>query len=151
MANPGEEAWVTDAQLDAVTEALVGLHERYHGRRPGSARTSLMADDMLVCLLGDVYTNVEQTMIEMQRKALVHETRSEFQQAMERRFIDAVESATERRVVEVHLDAPCGSRFGARDLPAGTRCTRLKLGGTLDRVGGQWKGFRRVIAGAATH
>ena len=95
MANLGEEAWVTDAQLDAVTEALVGLHERYHGRRPGSARTSLMADDMLVCLLGDVYTNVEQTMIEMQRKALVHETRSEFQQAMERRFIDAVESATE--------------------------------------------------------
>ena len=98
MADLGNEAWATDAQLEAVTEALVVLHERYHGRRPGSARTSLMADDMLVCMLGDVYTNVEQTMIEMQRKALVHETRSEFQRVMERRFIDAVERVTERRV-----------------------------------------------------
>ena len=30
-------------------------------------------------------TDVEKTMIEMQRKAIVHETRSAFQQAMERR------------------------------------------------------------------
>ena len=37
-------------------------------------------------------------MIELQRDALVHETRSSFQQAMERRFIDEVERITERRV-----------------------------------------------------
>jgi uncharacterized protein YbcI len=98
MADLGDEASLTDAQLDAVTEALVELHERYHGRRPRSARTALMGDDMLVCMLGDIYTNVEQTMIEMQRAALVHETRSEFQRAMERRFIDAVERITERQV-----------------------------------------------------
>ena len=98
MADLGDEASLSDAQLEAVTEALVGLHERYHGRRPGSAHTQLMGDDMLACLLGDIYTNVEQTMIEMQRKALVHETRSEFQRAMERRFIDAVERITKRRV-----------------------------------------------------
>ena len=98
MADLGDDTALTEAQLDAVTEALVGLHERYHGRRPGTAHTALMGDDMLACLLGDVYTNVEQTMIEMQRAALVHETRSEFQRAMERRFIDAVERITERRV-----------------------------------------------------
>ena len=98
MADLGDEVSLTEAQLEAVTEALSELHERYHGRRPRSARTSLMGDDMLVCLLGDIYTNVEQTMIELQRKALVHETRSEFQRAMERRFIDAVERITERRV-----------------------------------------------------
>jgi len=98
MAVPGDDASLTDAQLEAVTEALVVLHERYHGRRPGSARSALMGDDTLVCLLGDIYTNVEQTMIEMQRTALVHETRSEFQRAMERRFIDAVERITGRRV-----------------------------------------------------
>ena len=98
MADPGDETALTEAQLEAVTEALVGLHERYHGRRPRTARSALMGDDMLVCLLGDIYTNVEQTMIEMQRTALVHETRSEFQRAMERRFIDAVERITERRV-----------------------------------------------------
>ena len=30
----------------------------------------MMGDDMLACLLGDVYTDVEKTMIELQRKAL---------------------------------------------------------------------------------
>ncbi|HEX2413711.1 MAG TPA: Na-translocating system protein MpsC family protein [Thermoleophilaceae bacterium] len=88
------------SQLDAVSEAMAALHERYHGRRPVTIRTQMMDKDMLACLLGDVYTDVEKTMIEMQRKAMVHETRSAFQQAMARRFIDAVEQATDRRVVK---------------------------------------------------
>ena len=100
MVDPNDGASVTDAQLEAVNEAMVGLHERYHGRRPGTARTTLMGGDMVACLLGDIYPNVEQTMIEMQRQALVHQTRSEFQRAMERRFIDAVERITSRRVTE---------------------------------------------------
>ncbi|HEY6777563.1 MAG TPA: Na-translocating system protein MpsC family protein [Thermoleophilaceae bacterium] len=89
---------VGDEMLEAVTDALVALHERYHGRRPASARTQMMGDDMLACLFGDMYTDVEKTMIELQREAVVHETRSEFQQAMERRFIDEVERITARRV-----------------------------------------------------
>jgi uncharacterized protein YbcI len=76
------------------------LHERYHGRRPVTIRTQMMGNDMLACLLGDVYTDVEKTMIEMQRQALVHETRSTFQQAMEKRFIDAIEGATNRVVTK---------------------------------------------------
>lgn len=98
MADPADGAPLGEVELGAVTEALVALHERYHGRRPASARTQVMGDDMLACLLGDVYTDVEKTMIEMQRKAVVHETRSAFQQAMEQRFIDAVERITNRRV-----------------------------------------------------
>jgi uncharacterized protein YbcI len=90
---------VGDEVLEAVTEAMVALHERYHGRRPASSRTMMMGDDMLACLMGDVYTDVEKTMIELQRKAVVHETRSAFQQAMERRFIAAVQRITGRRVV----------------------------------------------------
>jgi uncharacterized protein YbcI len=100
MADAGDDPSVGEAQLEAVNEALVGLHERYHGRRPGSARTQLMGDDMIACLLGDIYTNVEQTMIEMQRKALVAETRSAFQRAMEQRFVAAVERITQRRVAK---------------------------------------------------
>ena len=98
MADLGDETPVADAQLEAVTEAMVALHERYHGRKPGTARTQFMGDDMVACLLGDIYTNVEQTMIEMQRKAVVQETRSEFQRAMEQRFIEAIERITNRRV-----------------------------------------------------
>ena len=77
---------------------MVGLHERYHGRKPATARTVMMGEDMLACLLGDVYTDIEKTMIELQRQAVVHETRSAFQQAMERRFIGSVERLTGRRV-----------------------------------------------------
>ena len=98
MTGPVEGAPVGETQLQAVTEAMVGLHEHYHGRKPLTAHTQMMGGDMLACLLGGVYTNVEKTLIEMQRKAMVHETRSAFQQTMERRFIDEVERITERRV-----------------------------------------------------
>ena len=65
--------------LQAVTDALVALHER-------------------AVMLGDPYTDVEKTMIELQRQALVHETRSAFQQAMEHRFIQTIQDITGRRV-----------------------------------------------------
>jgi uncharacterized protein YbcI len=100
MTDPEPGRLVGEDALQAVNEAMVALHERYHGRRPATARTMMMGDDMLACLLGDVYTDVEKTMIELQRKALVHETRSAFQQAMEQRFIAAVEAITGRRVVK---------------------------------------------------
>jgi uncharacterized protein YbcI len=95
-----DEASVGDVDLQAVTEAMVALHKRYHGREPASARSQMMGEDMLACLLGDVYTDVEKTMIELQRQALVHETRSAFQHAMERRFIAIVERHTKRRVAK---------------------------------------------------
>ena len=91
---------MADDTLDAVSGAMGALHERYHGRRPATVRTMMMGDDMLACLLGDVYTDVEKTMIELQRQAMVHETRRTFQQAMERRFIDAVERITNRGVIK---------------------------------------------------
>lgn len=98
MTGPANEASVGNAELDAVTEAMVALHEHYHGRKPATASTQMLGDDLLACLLGEIYTDVEKTMIEMQRKAMVHETRSAFQKAMERRFIGEVERATRRKV-----------------------------------------------------
>jgi uncharacterized protein YbcI len=85
--------------LDAVTKAMVALHERYHHRAPVTAKTRMLGDDLLVCVLGGVYTDVEKTMIELQRSTIVQETRSAFQTAMERRFIDRVESITGREVL----------------------------------------------------
>ena len=100
MADHDRDHAIGADALEAVNEAMVALHERYHGRRPATIRTQMMDADMLACMLGDVYTDVEKTMIEMQRQATVHETRSAFQQAMERRFIDAVEQATGRKVLK---------------------------------------------------
>jgi len=91
---------VSDEVLAAVDAALVALHLRYHGREPVTSRTRMMGPDMLACMLGDVYTDVEKTMIELQRQALVHETRSAFQHAMQHRFISEVERLTGRRVAQ---------------------------------------------------
>jgi uncharacterized protein YbcI len=88
-----------DDLLEAVTGAMVALHERYHHRRPVTAKTLLLGDDLLICVLGGIYTNVEQTLIEVQRSTIVQETRSTFQNAMERRFVDAVEQLSGRDVL----------------------------------------------------
>jgi len=78
---------------------MVALHERYHHRKPVTAKTRLMGDDLLVCVLGGVYTDVEKTMIELQRSTIVQETRSAFQNAMQDRFIDQVEQLSGRGVL----------------------------------------------------
>jgi uncharacterized protein YbcI len=49
--------------------------------------------------MGGVYTEVEKTMIELQRQTVVQETRSAFQSAMQDRFIDEVERLSGRRVL----------------------------------------------------
>ena len=100
MGEHTQEPPLDDETLIAVNEAMIGLHERYHGRKPVTSRTTMLGDDLLACLMGDVYTNVEKTMIELQRQAMVRETRSAFQQAMEHRFIATVERLARRKVVK---------------------------------------------------
>jgi len=90
-----------DALLVAVTEAMVALHQRYHHRAPVTAKTLLLGGDLLACVLGGVYTTVEQTMIELQRSPIVQETRSAFQNAMAHKFIAAVERLSGRDVLAV--------------------------------------------------
>lgn len=58
----------------------------------------MMGDDLLACVLGGVYTDVEKTMIELQRTTTVQETPGAFQEAMQHKFIDTVERLSGRRV-----------------------------------------------------
>jgi uncharacterized protein YbcI len=85
--------------LSAVTAAMVALHERYYHRTPVTAKTQMLGDDLLACVLGGVYTDVEKTMIELQRSTVVQETRSAFQTAMQHRFIEKVEGLSGRDVL----------------------------------------------------
>jgi uncharacterized protein YbcI len=87
-----------DELLEAVTDSMVALHQRYHHRAPVTARSQLMGDELLACVMGGVYTDVEKTMIELQRHTVVQETRSAFQDAMQDRFIDEVQRLSGRRV-----------------------------------------------------
>ena len=88
-----------DLLLGAVTAEMVALHERYHHRAPVTAKTLLLGEDLLACVLGGVYTDVEKTMIELQRGTVVQETRSTFQTAMQHKFIAAVEDLSGRDVL----------------------------------------------------
>jgi hypothetical protein len=47
----------------------------------------MLGDDLLACVLGGVYADVEKTMIEIQRTTMVQETRNVFQNAMQDKFI----------------------------------------------------------------
>ena len=94
-----ETPLVGEDLLAAVTDAMVALHKRYFHRKPVTAKTMLMSDELLACVMGGVYTEVEKTMIELQRQTVVQETRSAFQTAMQDRFIDAVERLSGRRVL----------------------------------------------------
>ena len=85
--------------LAAVTEAMVGFHRHYHHREPVTAKTLLLGDDLLACVLGGVYTDVEKTMIEIQRGTIVQETRNAFQSAMQDKFIQVVQELSGRRVL----------------------------------------------------
>ena len=88
-----------DRVLVAVTEAMVSLHERYHHRAPLTAKTVLLDDELLVCVLEGVYNEVEKTMIELQHATIVQETRNTFQVAIEHKFISAVERLSGREVL----------------------------------------------------
>ena len=52
-----------------------------------TAKTQMLGDDLLACVLGRIYSEVEMTMIELERTPLVHEVRSAFQVAMQPRFV----------------------------------------------------------------
>jgi uncharacterized protein YbcI len=87
-----------EALLEAVSGAMVELHQRYYQRQPATAKSQMMGDDLLACVLGGVYTDVEKTLIELERAPSVTENRSAFQVAMEHRFVDEVEQLSGRRV-----------------------------------------------------
>ena len=112
--------------LDAVTEAMVALHERYHGRTPASAKTQLLGDDLLVCVLGDVYTDVEKTMIELQRNTMVQETRSAFQRRCSTSSSTTSSACPGRERARVHLQPPRRPR--PRDRAVRARTVRMILG-----------------------
>lgn len=87
-----------DALTDAVTDAMVSLHERYHRRTPATAKTHLMDGEMLACVMSGVYTDVEKTLIELERMPEVRATRSAFQGAMRETYVRVVQRLSGRQV-----------------------------------------------------
>ena len=103
-----ETPLIGDALLRAVTDAMVALHERYYKRAPATAKTLLLDGELLVCVLGGVFTDVEKTMIEIQQGDSVHDTRTAFQPTMQQKFVTAVERLSGRTVSQFMSDNHVG-------------------------------------------
>jgi uncharacterized protein YbcI len=68
-----------------LSNAMVALHRKYFGRGPGAAK-SFVADEMIVCVLSDIYTPVERTLIRAGQAEHVKRTRALHQEALEAEY-----------------------------------------------------------------
>ena len=86
--------------LAEVTNAIVSLHRQHYGKGPTRSKSFLL-DDVLVCVMRDVLTTVEHTLVEAGEHTKVRDTRFAFQDAMRERFARAVERIVGRKVLGV--------------------------------------------------
>ena len=80
-----------------VSDAMVGLYKRYYGRGPTKARTHL-THDAVMCVLEEIYTTVERSLVERGDHETVSRVRRSFQRHFQREFVEAIEEITGRTV-----------------------------------------------------
>jgi uncharacterized protein YbcI len=107
-----------------ISREIVQLHARLYGRGPTKARTYLERDYVL-CVLEEVFTVAERTLIRAGNGEQVMATRMAFQEAMQGEFTELVEEATQREVrafiSQVHIAAGLAVEiflFGPETAPA---------------------------------
>jgi uncharacterized protein YbcI len=89
-------------QLAAVTNGIVQLFSEYYGRGPTKAKSYLLDERIVVSVLEDTMTTVEQTLVKNGNKDMVRQVRLTFQEAMADEFKGVVERALGRRVAAYH-------------------------------------------------
>ena len=89
-------------QLAAVTNGIVKLFRDYYGRGPTKAKSYILDDHILVCVLEDTMTRVEKTLVENGNGHKVREVRLVFQEAMAHEFKQCVRDALGREVLGYH-------------------------------------------------
>jgi uncharacterized protein YbcI len=89
-------------QLAAVTNGIVQLFREYYGRGPDKAKSYLLDERIVVCILENTMTTVEQTLFQHDYGDMVRQVRLTFQGAMAAEFKGVVEEAMGRRVTSYH-------------------------------------------------
>jgi uncharacterized protein YbcI len=89
-------------QLAAVTNGIVQLFREYYGRGPNKAKSFLLDGYIVVCVLEDTMTTVEQTLVKNGNGDMVRQVRLTFQEAMADQFKGVVSAAMGRRVTAYH-------------------------------------------------
>jgi uncharacterized protein YbcI len=95
---------VDDAEgerLAAVSSAIVQILSECYGRGPTKAK-SYAFDDFVLCVLEDILTTVERTLVEKGQEALVRTVRIKFQEKEADKFKSAVAEAMGRPVIAYH-------------------------------------------------
>lgn len=90
-------------QLTDISNAAVALHREHFGRGPGAAKTH-MTDQLVVCVLTDIFTPLERTLIDAGQEVRVRETRALHHAATEGAY-KARMAAVLGRSVEAHMSA----------------------------------------------
>ena len=102
-------------QLAAVTNGIVKLFRDYYGRGPTKAKSYLLDDRILVCVLEETMTKVEVTLVQNGHGGKVRDVRLTFQEAMADEFKGTVSNAMGREVIAYHsqltLDPDIGFEF----------------------------------------
>lgn len=95
-------------QLAEISNAAVALHREHFGRGPGAAKTHL-TDNLVVCVLTDVFTPLERTLIEAGQETRVRETRAIHHAATEEAYAERMEAVlgcpVEAHMSTVHVDS----------------------------------------------
>ena len=89
-------------QLAAVTNGIVQLFREYYGRGPDKAKSYILDDHIVVCVLENTMTTVEQTLVKNGEHGMVRQVRLRFQEAMANEFTSVVERAMGRGVAAYH-------------------------------------------------
>ncbi len=89
-------------QLAAVTNGIVQLFREYYGRGPTKAKSYILDERIVVCVLEETMTTVEQTLVKNGDHDMVRQVRLRFQEAMAVEFTTVVEKAMGRRVAAYH-------------------------------------------------
>jgi uncharacterized protein YbcI len=98
----------------SISNAIVGIYSKHYGKGPTKAKTYLI-DDTVVCVMQDVFTTVERTLIDVGKGDLVREVRTTFQYSLRDEFIDAVADIVSRRprafMSQIDCDADMALEF----------------------------------------
>ena len=90
-------------RLTEISNAAVALHREHFGRGPGAAKTHL-SDNLIVCVLTDVFTPFETTLIEAGQEERVREMRAVHRAATEEVYKQRMEEVIGRRV-DAHMSS----------------------------------------------
>jgi uncharacterized protein YbcI len=95
------------ALLTAISNEIVAIMREHYGRGPHRAKTYVI-DDIVVCVLRNGFTAIEQTMVTGGQSERVVVMRHEFQKLMADRYKEMITRLTGREVVaflsQAHLE-----------------------------------------------